>query len=167
MLSLETAKRLKESGLRRNEFKKGDCFYWDEPHLIIDSPIKEHEYPMVIYQAITVISVDEPKYKRYSFSRQGGFWNLERQLSEEESIAHIPKVVWTPSLSQLLAEIEARGWGYGLDHSFSSKKYRFGIYRGINGRDFKGKNFWGATPDEAAAQALLWILEQEVAAMSG
>jgi hypothetical protein len=60
------------------------------------------------------------------------------------------------SLSQLLAEIEARGYVWALRHSGS---YEISICPW--GDISKTKTFKAKSPDEAAAQALLWIIEQE------
>ena len=60
------------------------------------------------------------------------------------------------SLSQLLAEIEARGYVWALRHSGS---YEISICPW--GDISKAKTFKAKSPEESAAQALLWIIEQE------
>ncbi len=79
----------------------------------------------------------------------------------KQAIADAGKVnlIWLPSLSQLLAEIEARGYEWDLSYKARDKGYLCAV--------FSGKlsfNWWSkiATPENAAADALLWILKQEV-----
>jgi hypothetical protein len=62
-------------------------------------------------------------------------------------------LVWLPSLSQLLAEIEARGIMYKL--GCARGNYRIDVSDGIL---FVG-GFDADTPDNAAADALIWILK--------
>jgi len=70
------------------------------------------------------------------------------------------KLIWLPSLSQLLAEIEARGYSWDCkclplrpecDPEYRCEIGGFGTFR---------TPIWGDTPEEAAGLALLWILEQ-------
>jgi hypothetical protein len=65
--------------------------------------------------------------------------------------------LYLPSLSQLLAEIEARGYDYTLYQRHDSNRASIVIYK-IDPEVF---NRWAVTPEEAAGLALLWILEQE------
>lgn len=67
-----------------------------------------------------------------------------------------------PSLSQLLAEVERRGWGWDLDNMNvpSDPMYNLGLFSGDYGEFVRA--FFGDTQEDAAGQALLWILEQEV-----
>jgi hypothetical protein len=65
-------------------------------------------------------------------------------------------LVWLPRLDQLLAEIEKRGYWWRLDKISAKDAYNFFLY--VPG----GSRYWESNfPEEAAAQALLWILEQE------
>ena len=69
----------------------------------------------------------------------------------------LDKMVFAPRLDQLLAEIERRGYWFSLareseGHNYSVMLWQAGGRIGI---------FYAATPEEAAAQALLWILEKE------
>lgn len=70
------------------------------------------------------------------------------------------RFIWLPTLSQLMAEIE----GQGYDIQFQSNKrtpmgrYRFVIFEIINGII---KQFWADTLEDAAALALLWILNRK------
>lgn len=65
-------------------------------------------------------------------------------------------LLWLPRLDQLLAEIEKRGYFMDL-----SGPYNTGEWRIILGGSVSDPHFYADTPEEAAAQALLWILEQE------
>ena len=64
-------------------------------------------------------------------------------------------IIWLPSLDQLLAEIEKRGYGWKLEKFHAYNLRRMEIYK-VN--DLLGC-FGGNSPEEAAASALLWILE--------
>jgi hypothetical protein len=66
-------------------------------------------------------------------------------------------LLWLPRLDQMLAEIEKRGYGWKLEKFHAYNLRRMQIYK-IN--DLLGC-FEADSPEEAAAQALLWILEQE------
>lgn len=70
-----------------------------------------------------------------------------------------------PSFSQLLAEIEGRG--YGWETGKTERKYKgYNYYtelsnmKNINDIECYDKSFGADTPEDAAAQALLWILER-------
>ena len=67
--------------------------------------------------------------------------------------------IWLPSLSQLLAEIETRGYGWRLQifSGYYLRRIEIYIYN-----DYMGC-FEADTTEEAVAQALIWILEQEAA----
>ena len=62
--------------------------------------------------------------------------------------------VFCPRLDQLLAEIDGRGWDWSL--FMDNAGYHINIR---NSRGEEHECIWGATPEEAAAQALLWILK--------
>lgn len=64
--------------------------------------------------------------------------------------------VWIPRLNQLLMEIEARGYKVWL----RSKKNAWVMRVRGSGQGWQ-KSKYGDSPEEAAAQALLWILEQK------
>ena len=66
--------------------------------------------------------------------------------------------LFIPSLSQLLAEIEARGWHY-IFNGKNTISEQYGI---VIANDDMFKTFEADTPEEACADALLWILEQQV-----
>jgi hypothetical protein len=90
-----------------------------------------------------------------------GLWDEEIQTAYETPGADIENMqkgsLWLPRLDQLLAEVEKQGyvWDISLNPA-QDEKYACWI---VN-KD--GHNcLWGNIPEEAAAQALLWILEQE------
>lgn len=66
-------------------------------------------------------------------------------------------VHFAPRLDQLLAEIEKRGYAWKLEKFHAYNLRRMEIYK-VN--DLLGC-FEDNSPEEAAAQALIWILEQE------
>lgn len=71
--------------------------------------------------------------------------------------------IFAPRLDQLLAEIEKRGYGWDLtpvNRNSDHTRYTDYLLRIGN----KNKYFHYASPEEAAAQALLWIMEQEAKA---
>ena len=67
-----------------------------------------------------------------------------------EDLTHQGDVGFIPRLDQLLAEIEKRGWKWSIVPS--RNRYRL-ILTTV-------KQFVADSPEEAAALALLWILEQ-------
>ena len=61
-------------------------------------------------------------------------------------------------LSQLLAEIERRGWSYTLESKHRGMAAEMGIYKPHH----RAKLWFGSEiTEEAAAEALLWILDCE------
>lgn len=65
------------------------------------------------------------------------------------------EMLWLPSLDQLLAEVARRNVSYIL--KWSGGKHEFKISDGVL---FVG-DFEAGTPEDAAADALIWILKQE------
>jgi hypothetical protein len=114
VISLETAKKLKEAGLEW-ETETGDL--WIQP--------------------------DYPEYLRaVDYDPTGHGDPLEKNI-------------WIPRLDQLLTEIEKRGWQIEL---VKYARWRITIWK-IQCR--KQGLFVRETPGEAAAEALLYVLEQE------
>ena len=76
----------------------------------------------------------------------------------EESLDNIYTGEWifAPRLDQLLAEIEKRGWKHELYSHPEFGKYHCVIQKGGIRRLFDANS-----PEEAAAQALIWILAQK------
>ena len=70
-----------------------------------------------------------------------------------------PEHIWFPHLDQLLTEIERRGYGWKLEKFHAYNLRRMEIYK-VN--DLLGC-FEDNSPEEAAAQSLLWILQKEEA----
>lgn len=124
MLSLETAKKLKETGL---EWEPKECdFYYRTWNPGCSSE----------YTCREILTEDE----------------LESGLCKGDTFA--------PRLDQLLAEIEkVFDWNIGSREFWPDKpKYCMGLF-GDDGQYIKGQ-FYGHTPEEAAAEALLWILKE-------
>lgn len=63
---------------------------------------------------------------------------------------------WLPSLSDLLAEIERRGYGWLMENKFGYAFMVIGKGLADSNRFIRNKS-----PDDGAGQALLWIMEQE------
>lgn len=72
----------------------------------------------------------------------------------EYVIAIMDSHAWLPRLDQLLAEIEKRGY-YPALYCFGNGKYEIEFTTGLY--------FRGDTPEDAAADALLWILREGMA----
>jgi hypothetical protein len=113
MLSLETAKALRDAGLEW-EPQLGDLFAADYDNGL--GPTK----PQVVRIA--------------DFGKPG------------------PEHIWLPRLDQLLAEIEKRGYDWFLKTDY--------CYVVNNNNQTQG--IYADTPEEAAAQALLWILKADL-----
>lgn len=67
--------------------------------------------------------------------------------------------IWLPRLDQLLAELEKRGYRWDIGNL--EGKYLIGLFDWESREYIKGQ-FYADTPEEAAAEALIWILKQEV-----
>jgi len=78
------------------------------------------------------------------------------------SVASVKNKIWLPRLDQLLAEIERRGfrWDIGNLGCFGDHDVCIGLFDWEDRTYIKGQ-FYADTPEDAAAQALLWLLEQE------
>ena len=127
MLSLELARKLKEAGLEW-EPKFGD-------HYIIPAVFEEGLHEVMDTKQIM------------SYHKNPKEW--------EESIRGF---VFTPRLDQLLAEIERQGWKYTLtsrDMNGANEDYLCWIVKWAIPTEKRG--LYGATPEEAAAAALIWI----------
>ena len=67
-------------------------------------------------------------------------------------------LIFAPTLSQILSEIEKRGYCWGLSAYYScsdTKKYLY--FCKISGEN---KFFTADTPEEVAAAALLWVMKE-------
>jgi hypothetical protein len=65
---------------------------------------------------------------------------------------------WLPSLSQLLAEIEGRGYRWSLEKV--NEGYESYVTKDIDDCNKDAKYDLADTPEEAAGKALLWVLER-------
>ncbi len=63
--------------------------------------------------------------------------------------------VWLPTLSDLLEWLEGRGYGWELYHTGAIKIFQPGLIEWFNGKSI----------EDAAAKAVLWVLEQEATNM--
>lgn len=137
MLSLETARKLKETGLRW-EPQIGDWFYYLYPY--------HSNYTLRIFTAHTCTITQKEFEKLLNDIKENGIWcpRLEQLLAEitkrlpKEAIIGLEYPNWQ----------EEKKWeivGIGMDSKFPSHEHIFA----------------DDTPDEAAAQALLWILKVE------
>jgi hypothetical protein len=115
MISLETAKKLKEAGLKWKP-KTGDWGY-------------------NAYRGLFLIHYPHPQYAIQS------------------------SYIYAPRLDQMLAEIEKLGYAYRVTGKWGIEPYKITVIKEKPLLDF---NSWGYSPEEATAQALIWILEQEV-----
>ena len=77
-------------------------------------------------------------------------WVLVVDFDHHRDSGSYEYFTWLPRLDQLLAEIERQGWDWIMD------KGSMTLYRDKEW----GSQFFGV-PDDAAANALLWILERE------
>ena len=117
MITIETAKKLKDEGLKW-EPKVGDYYYYDSNYQMIKS-------------------------------------EREAEWIEEDICNGIPGYYFAPKLDQLLMEIEKQGWQIEL---VKLARWKMTIWRVASGRSWL---FTGETFEEATADALLWLLEQE------
>jgi len=80
-------------------------------------------------------------------------------FSEEK----IKVCVYMPRLDQLLSEIEKHGYDYKFRYKSKEKKYIFVLLlKEIFPCVRECVEYITDTPEDAAGQALLWVLEQEV-----
>lgn len=114
MISLETAKKLKEAGLKW-EPEHGDWFH----HNAFGHEIVSNKFP--------------PEKVTEGF-------------------------IWLPRLDQLLSEVEKRGWYWSIYKDRMLDNYACFINQLAGGN---GKQCIEKSPEEATAEALIWILEQE------
>lgn len=137
MLSLELARKLKEAGLPWNVTIYDFCYYQERLYVVTFAFIDK----VIISAGVRV---------------------------------DISKCVFAPRLDQLLAEIEQQGYSWHLytytlpiakTTSYACEVFKFGkpIFTS-NGCTFAGSS---TGPEDATAQALIWILEREKGAKPG
>ncbi|MBA1335874.1 MAG: hypothetical protein HPY66_1692 [Firmicutes bacterium] len=133
MISLDLAKKLKEAGMKWEEPKEGDWFTFRVWN------------PCVVHLDWMPFGLDDEVVTTFP--------SVVRQ--------HCDECIWLPRLDQLLADIELEGRGYRMEHLPAGRFYKCIIVRGGDELDFKRKSFRARTPEDAAGQALLWILQQK------
>lgn len=151
MISLETARKLKEAGLCW-EPQAGDCFYDITMHYI---------------REIKHVRKYDPEYKLiYTWEY------FEDYLRKENGFRHdkvsLKDAVFAPRLEQLLSEIEKRGYKVRIGNTNpweiaeGYEKYTCSLLQeGTNKRFVIVFEAGDNMIEEAAAKALLWILERE------
>jgi hypothetical protein len=102
----------------------------------------------------------EPKEgDRFIADYNNGLGPIPTQLVKCKNFGHpYPEYTWLPSLSQLLAEFEKQGWTYNLNNYDGHK-----VLAGYPNSMVLGPAKWfeSSTPNDAAADALAWILQRE------
>jgi len=134
MIKLETAQALKDAGLEW-EPKWGDYF-------VIPEVFADGISMLMDFGLIESYKANDPKD------------NWEDALK---------KYIWLPRLDQLLAEVEGRGfiWELIIDRDWNGREYTAkGYCFYIKNKNMIFREFKADSPEEAAAQALLWILQQ-------
>ena len=132
MISLDKAMELKEAGLAW-EPKFGDVV------IMLIRDVKFGDSVPARKERLLVVDGDN-----IGFNSHKG-WHEHRNI------------IWLPSLSQLLAEIGARGWHY-IFNGKNTISEQYGI---VIANDDMFKTFEADTPEDACANALLWILKEE------
>jgi len=102
-----------------------------------------------------------------------GFWNNAEMptpqlvtYNPDPKTVNIKNSTWLPSLSQLLAEIEKHGgcalyvFDSGL-HVLEKGAYELEMPK-VEITEFESISFRSDTPEDAAASALIWILQNKV-----
>ena len=130
MISLKTAKALKDAGLEW-EYEYGfprDCVYYKDKIHGVDGP-----------GALDTI-----------------------RLAPWQNYVKREYLVFAPSLFQLLAEIEKRGYVWSL--SKISEPPQYYMISGKDGEISALKTHYSSdSPEEAAAAALLWVMKEGIA----
>lgn len=75
-----------------------------------------------------------------------------------------PEDIWLPTLSDLLHEIEARGYEWSMEcfrYLDDSGHWLFRYEIVLQSAVMSGPRFSEDAPDEAAGETLLWVLERE------
>jgi hypothetical protein len=132
MISLETAKALKDAGLKWKPQEGDYCYYDDKLELQLGECLKAT-------RKLHNLTAKQPEYKELA-------------------------PIFAPSLSQLLQEIEKRG--YLWDMSNLGGEFNVMLWDVRNGKEIEedekeSYNDCETIVEEAAAQALLWILNQK------
>ena len=139
MIKLETAVKLKEAGL---EWEPQIYDFYESDNGI---------------ENVSSLSFNDGKVSRVDK------WNWR------PGKYYLSRLIWLLRLDQLLAEIEKQGFNGSIGSDWyrqdTDKKYCMGLFD-INGMYVQGQ-FYGKSPEEAAAKALLWIMEKNDNAEEG
>ena len=131
VISIEIAKKLKDAGLEWEQHEL-DFYYW---------PYRDDLCQLMCFE-IALFYCDEDE--AYRTTKEHG--------------------IYMPRLDQLLIEIEGRErWEYALiSHTMpnKTKRYECTVTKYADGFTVEFNSSYADSPDEAAAQALLWIIEQ-------
>lgn len=132
MISLETAKALKAAGLVW-EPQYGDRFV----------------IPAIFIEGLSGL-IDDRLLMAYRANEPEDNWEEFIRVN-----------IFLPWLDQILAEIERRGyeWSLWVRNKLMPNKYTIDVGKATDYGETK--RIGAYTPDEAAAQALLWILRQK------
>ena len=159
MISLDKAKELREVGLEW-EPTNGDFFATDQsfPNIFVISG--SHDLHETLGGKMWF-------FNGHLCSRDGGCQLNEtasdcmqakaRTTPKDFEIYHIAEFIWLPRLDQLLAEIEQRGYRWTV--SFECGRYLAAATKISPLREMP-KIIKSDTAEDAAADALLWILRQ-------
>jgi len=151
MISFETAKQLKELGLKW-VYNQSDCFYY-----IISTSI--NNYNNGNYNGIITHTYKYPGNK-FVYSGKWGFgFNRDIEESEEEINKVVNYHIFAPRLDQMLTEIEKYKYEhikleYWRDWNEGNGLWQLILWKG------RWYEFKASTPEEATALALIWILKQ-------
>ena len=148
MISFETARKLKEAGLYKL-LCIGDWIYFDKEEVERVEKIHGYNHSPELWQKPTPLDLDD----------------VERMDEpEDEHDLKLSLAIFAPRLDQLLSEIEKQSGRYKYELTGSrvyplsnnlKPKYRITI------QTDRVLPFFADSPEEATAEALIWILEQE------
>ena len=134
MITTELARKLRDAGLKW-EPQEGDQYTF-EPQTV-QPLVKRPNQSRFLTITADRYSLDNPcAVRRYRFPP--------------------PHSIWLPRQEQLLAEISRRSVEVVCEPAGTEKQGEFRCTVGTTGQP--PRSFWGATPEEAAGQALLWII---------
>ncbi len=76
----------------------------------------------------------------------------------------LDECVWLPSLSDLMAWLEERGWCLNIGYNCCSRGLKYCDIKPVASDNFDAiKELTSGTWEDSAAKAVLWVLEQEAA----
>lgn len=137
MITTELAMKLRDAGLKW-EPQVGDQYTF-EP-LIVQPLVKRPNQPPFLTITADCYSLNNPcAVRRYRTPP--------------------PHSVWLPRQEQLLAEISRRSVEAVCEPAGTEQQGEFRCTISTTGQP--PRSFWGATPEEATGQALLWIISSQ------